>query len=138
MSNVVIVEDTDTEDHAAEVVDDIADAIDDAQSHAVDLDHAERLTRLEDGLALVATAVEGLTEQVSSLKFTDEMQEQEIQQVAEQTHEIAEGAAEAIQETVEEVEEATDKDSEGGSDITPDEIPSSKSHWFFRKWGKSS
>lgn len=138
VSTVVVTEEAEdtAEEAVEEVAEEISDAVEDAQLHATDLDHESRLTRVEDGLALVATAVEALTEQISGLQFTDQIQQTEIQQVAEQQQEVAEEVADAIEETVEDVAEATEPESEEGSEVTPDEVPTVREHPFFRKWGK--
>lgn len=105
------------------------DSDSDAVMDVTTIELVERVTRLEDGLALVVTAVEALTEQMAALHITDEVQQEEIEVMAEEVEEVAESAADAIEETVEDVDEAS-------SEITPDELPTVREHPFFRKWGR--
>lgn len=135
MSITVI--DTDNDDsETEEAVEEVAEALDDAVMDATTISLVERVTRVEDALQVQAAAIEGITERISSLTFTDEMHATEIQEtreavniVAEQQEEIAEGAAEAVQEVVEDIDQASEE-------IKPDELPTVREHWFFKRWGK--
>lgn len=89
----------------------------------------ERVTRIEDALALVTVAVESLTEQLAAMQVVDEIQQEEIQLVAEEVEEVAEESADAVEEVVEDIDEAS-------PEIKPDELPTVREHFFFRKWGR--
>lgn len=130
-----------------EAVEEVADAIDDAAQDAVNLQLVERVTRLEDALVVQSQAMEQLQEQISGLNLredvqdmVDQAQQEQINDVAEETdeavEEVAEEAADAVEETVEDIQKASESESEEGSEITPDEVPTVKEHPFFRKWGK--
>jgi len=133
MADVIVVS-TDDEPEAEEVAEEVVeeagtDAVD-AVEIAVEIQLVERVTRLEDALTIVSAVVEEHSEMIAGLQVTDEIQQMEISAVAEETQEVAEGAGEAIVE----VAEATEKDSPSGSEVTPDEVPATREHWFFKNW----
>ena len=134
---VVISTDNDEveESPTEEVAEEVSEALSDAVMDAATISLVERVTRVEDSLVVMAATVEAHSEQLGVLTMADEIQQAEIEQVAEatadvaQTEEaIAEGAADAIEEVAEDVEEAS-------PEIEPDEIPSVRTHWFFKRWG---
>ena len=136
---VVISTDSDEDEEAAEEVEEaaeeLADSIDDAVMDATTIGLVERVTRIEDALTVMAATVETHSEQLGVLAMTDEVQQQEIEAVneeAQQAEQIAAttavGAADAIENVAEDIEEAS-------PEIEPEEIPTTRTHWFFKRWG---
>lgn len=120
------------EDAAEEVADaaeDMADAIEDAVMDSTTIELVERVTRLEDALALMGATVEKLSSEIEGLKVHEEIQDARDAEAAEAIEEVAAGSADAIQDVAQEIEEAS-------PEITPDEVPASRDHWFFRKRGR--
>jgi uncharacterized coiled-coil protein SlyX len=129
MSDVIVeVEAPESEPEPAVIIAESGD--DDVAMDITTIALVERVTRLEDALALVTVAVEALTEQLTAMQVVDEIQQEEIQLVAEEVEEVAEESADAVEEVVEDIDEAS-------PEIKPDELPTVREHFFFRKWGRN-
>ena len=139
MPDVVVISTDSDEDNEVEEVEEaaeeIADAVDDAVMDATTIGLVERVTRIEDSLIVMAATVEAHSEQLGVLAMADEVQQQEIEAVAEEAQQAeqtaattAVGAADAIEEVAEDIEEAS-------PEIEPEEIPTTRTHWFFKRWG---
>ncbi len=120
---------SDAIEEVADAAEEMADAIDDAVMDGTTIQLVERVTRLEDTVTVMGATIQEIAGRLDGLAVTDEVQQQEIQEVAREVEEVATEAADAIQESVAEVEEASEE-------ITPDELPTQREHPFFRKWGK--
>lgn len=127
MSDVTVeVEAPEEESSEPEVV--VVQNDDDIVMDATTVTLVERVTRLEDTVISMGAIVENLVEEVASLHVADEVQQEEIVQVAEEVAETAAETADAVEEVVEDIDEAS-------PEITPDELPTVREHFFFRKWG---
>jgi len=134
----VIIDDTSTEEPVEEAVEEIEEAVEDAGEEvaeaieetvdtAAQLNHEQRITRIEVIQDQHTVALNGLAEAVTALNQVDEMQNEVI-------GEVAEVAVEAQQEAV--MAEAVAE--EAAAEEAPsneDEAPTSKEHWFFRRKG---
>src|SRR5262249_32077836 len=106
---------------------------DDVVMDATTVSLVERVTRLEDAFALTAAVVETHTEQLAALTVIDEVQQGEIEAVAEEVavQEMNEAAEEAPEET------EPEREPEPEPEPTPrDELPTVREHMWFRKWGR--
>lgn len=133
MSDVVVVSndsDDDTAEEIEEAADDIADALGDVVMDSTTIALVERVTRLEDALAIQSAVIEEISNQLQSLQFHEEVQDMAIENTNEAVAEVATEAADAVEEVVEDIDEASEE-------ITPDEVPTIREHPFFRKWGRS-
>jgi hypothetical protein len=128
MSEAVTIEVEPEESSEPEVVVVADSGSDDAVMDATTIDLVTRVTRCEDAIATLASVVEAQSEQIAALSVVEEVQQAEIEAVAEEVEEVAEASADAMEEIAEEVVEAS-------PEIEPEEVPSSREHFFFRKWG---
>lgn len=126
MSEVTVEVEPESSDDSPDVV--VVDTGDSGTDETA-IDHEGRITRIEDTLVVIGEGMQSLSERLDALAVTDEIQEMEIREVAEEVEEVATEAADAVEEVVEEVDEAS-------PEITPDEVPAVREHFFFRKWGR--
>lgn len=133
---IIVTDDETSSVASSDAVEDMAEAVEDAVMDSTTIQLVERVTRTEDALQVLAANMEALTQRLEDTVWKAEMAQSSADVANERITEVAEEAADAIEETVEDVVEATDEDSEKGSEITEDEVPTTREHPFFRKWGR--
>lgn len=125
---VVVVADDDAGDTDETVV--VADdhSAQDAVQDAVTINLVDRMARNEEAHNTLVAIVAALSDKVDSLSFHQEMTDDTVQHVAAEVQEVAEQAADAIEDVVSDVDEASEE-------VTQDEVPTVRTHPFFRRWG---
>lgn len=125
MADVIVVEDEETEDETPEVVvvDTGGDASDGAETSMLFV-LTDRMARVEEHIASLAAVVQGVVDKVNSVEITAEIAEDIAVDAVEAVHELAED----VPDIAEDVADTTTEQE--------DEPPTSKEHWFYKKWGK--
>lgn len=138
--SVIVTDSTESSEATEEVVDaldDVADALEDAADAATDavvleqtVDTAVDVAHLQDAVTMLAAGMDEIRAAVADQGLSIQFLRERVEMAEEQTEELATDTGEVIQDVATEIEQASEE-------VKPDEVPSTRGHWFFRKWGRS-